>query len=144
MIKPLPCPWCGSDAWTIPALSSEKLVMCKKRACSMRGPLGATEAEALEAWNSLPRQSPWVAAPDGGGKWWVWLIGQLEEAEAETSRLRKVYEAAAWVAEVNEVKADPSWMRAQLSEAGINEYWNIEWDALADLRRAVEDKTNGR
>ena len=58
MIKPLPCPWCGEKEAVEPSYNGVYWVECFY--CGATGPTENLRDRAIEAWNSLPRQSPWL------------------------------------------------------------------------------------
>ena len=71
-LNPLPCPACGAH----PELGgsqdgSELWIACGNlKKCRMAGPTRTTIAEAVDAWNALPRALEWTNEPQLGA--WNW------------------------------------------------------------------------
>lgn len=53
--KPAACPNCGKATWVDRFADNEHFVSCDQGTggCFMNGPIGATEAEAVEKWNRI-------------------------------------------------------------------------------------------
>lgn len=73
----LPCPFCGEDAFHVHVYAGEEIVRCSNTACPAAPMVGgATEAEAVAAWN---QRTPAVALRAQGGQ-----AGESGEALPET------------------------------------------------------------
>ena len=60
MMKPLPCPFCGSTDISMCGMSRALggfWVECQSGTCWAEGPRGADEPDAVAAWNKAPREA---------------------------------------------------------------------------------------
>lgn len=104
-LNPLPCPACGAH----PELGgsqdgTELWIACGNlRKCRMAGPTRTTIAEAVDAWNALPRALTWTDEPPKVPGWYWWRnLSKPQVVHSNNFKNRKPHPADEWAGPIPE------------------------------------------
>lgn len=77
-----PCPFCGSQGEVVerhnPMSKWRWSVDCRSSTCGMSGPVEATKADAIAAWNKRYGFPGWVVGNSDRTRWRTWASGMPE------------------------------------------------------------------